>query len=107
MALSVNMASFGLAGLVVVMLALRLKDLIGAEVLLSLLTGRYHNPIAEERVFLFIDVAGSTQFAERFGDLRAQEYLGRFFATLAEPVRRHRGSIDDYVGDLAIVTWPL
>jgi adenylate cyclase len=93
--------------LAVVVIALRIKDLIGAEVLLSLLTGRYYTPLTEQRVFLFIDVAGSTQFAERFGDLPAQEYLGRFFATLAEPVRRYRGSIYDYVGDLAIVSWPL
>ncbi|MGC1577491.1 MAG: adenylate/guanylate cyclase domain-containing protein [Beijerinckiaceae bacterium] len=86
---------------------LRVKDLIGTEVFLSLLRGRYHKPVAEERVFLFVDVVGSTQFAARFGDLRTQEYLGQFFAALAEPVRRHQGAIDDYVGDLAIVTWPM
>jgi len=91
----------------VLMLALRIRDLIGGEAFLSLLTGRYHKPVPEERVFLFIDVVGSTQFAERYGDLRTQEYLGRFFAALAGPVRRHRGAIDDYVGDLAIVSWPL
>ena len=41
------------------------------------------------------------------GDLRAQEYLKALFAAFAEPVRRHKGAIDDYVGDAAIVTWPL
>ncbi|MBV8184640.1 MAG: adenylate/guanylate cyclase domain-containing protein [Hyphomicrobiales bacterium] len=86
---------------------LRVKDLIGTEVFLSLLRGRYHKPVAEERVFLFVDVVGSTQFAQRFGDLRTQEFLGHFFAALAEPVRQHQGAIDDYVGDLAIVTWPM
>ncbi len=98
---------YALAILAIIMFMLRVRDLIGGEVFLSLLTGRYHKPVVEERIFLFIDVVGSTQFAERFGDLRAQEYLGRFFATLAEPVRRFGGSIDDYVGDLAIVTWPM
>jgi adenylate cyclase len=98
---------YALAILAIIMLMLRVKDLIGGEVFLSLLNGRYHKPVSEERIFLFIDVVGSTQFAERFGDLRTQEYLGRFFAALAEPVRRCRGAIDDYVGDLAIVTWPL
>jgi len=93
--------------LALIIFVLRVKDLIGAEVFFSLLRGRYHKPVREERIFLFIDVVGSTQFAERFGDLRTQEFLGQFFATLAEPVRRYQGAIDDYVGDLAIVTWPL
>ena len=98
---------FSLAVLAVILVALRIRDLVGREVLLNLLAGRYHKPVEEERLFLFVDVVGSTQFAERFGDLRAQEYLARFFATLSGPVRLHRGTIDDYVGDLAIVSWPL
>jgi len=85
----------------------RMRDLLGAEVFRNLLIGRYHRPAREERLFLFIDVAGSTTYAESHGDLRAQEYLAAIFAAFAEPVRRHRGAIDDYIGDLAIITWPL
>jgi adenylate cyclase len=33
--------------------------------------------------------------------------LNSLFAAFAEPVRRNRGTIDDYVGDSAIITWPL
>jgi adenylate cyclase len=98
---------YALSILAIIMFMLRIRDLIGTDVFLSLLTGRYHKPVQEERIFLFIDVAGSTQFAERYGDLRAQQYLGSFFAALAEPVRSHLGAIDDYVGDLAIISWPL
>ena len=72
----------------------------------GLLTGRYRRPVEEERVFLFIDLAGSTAYAEKHGDLRMQEYLGRLFATIADPVMRYRGSIDDYIGDAAVITWP-
>ena len=86
---------------------IRVRDLIGSDALVSLLIGRYHRPVVEERIFLFIDVIGSTAYAERHGDLAAQNYLGAFFATLADPVRRHGGAIDDYVGDMALVTWPL
>jgi adenylate cyclase len=98
---------FALIILGIFMFVMRVRDLIGADVFLSLLTGRYHKPVAEERIFLFVDVVGSTQFAERFGGLRAQEYLASFFGAIAGPVRRYQGSIDDYVGDLAIITWPL
>ena len=86
---------------------IRMRDLIGGEVFVNFMIGRYHKPVAEERIFLFLDVVGSTAFAEAHGDLRAQEYLGAIFATLAEPVRRNGGSVDDYIGDLAMVTWPM
>ncbi|MFH6787136.1 MULTISPECIES: adenylate/guanylate cyclase domain-containing protein [Methylobacterium] len=85
----------------------RVRDLMGPRVFASLLVGRYHRPITEERIFLFLDVAGSTRFAEEHGDLAAQTWLGAIFAALALPVRRARGSIDDYVGDMALVSWSI
>ncbi|MCA1489990.1 adenylate/guanylate cyclase domain-containing protein [Sinorhizobium alkalisoli] len=85
---------------------LRVRELLGRDVFLSLLTGHYRKPIQEERVFLFVDLVGSTSFAERFGDLKTQEFLGKLFATMADPVLRYRGTIDDYVGDSAIISWP-
>ncbi|WP_342148207.1 adenylate/guanylate cyclase domain-containing protein [Methylorubrum sp. SB2] len=86
---------------------LRVRDLIGSETFTSLILGRYHRPVSEERVFLFLDLVGSTTYAERHGDLAAQELLKAVFAAIAEPVRRHRGQVDDYVGDGVIVSWPL
>lgn len=85
----------------------RVRELLGRDVFSSLLIGRYRKPIEEERVFLFVDLVGSTSFAEEFGDLRAQQFLGALFATFAQPVRRHWGAIDDYIGDAAIITWPM
>lgn len=86
---------------------MRIRQLLGRQVFTSLLTGRYRHPIEEERVFMFIDVVGSSAFARAFGDLRAQEYLGEVFASFAPHVRAHGGEIDDYVGDCAIITWPM
>ncbi|MCJ2006651.1 adenylate/guanylate cyclase domain-containing protein [Methylobacterium sp. J-092] len=85
----------------------RVRDLIGPRVFTNLLLGRYHHPISEERIFLFLDVVGSTRFAELHGDLAAQKYLGAIFGALAGPVARARGSIDDYVGDMALVSWTI
>ncbi|MHB2207046.1 adenylate/guanylate cyclase domain-containing protein [Methylobacterium sp. CM6257] len=85
----------------------RVRDLIGPGVFANLLIGRYHRPISEERIFLFLDVTGSTRFADRHGDREAQAYLGQIFNALALPVSRARGSIDDYIGDLALVTWTM
>lgn len=85
----------------------RMRDLIGAEVFRNILVGRYYHPVEEERIFLFIDLIGSTAYAQAQGDLRAQAFLSAIFTALADPVRRHRGSIDDYIGDMALITWPM
>ena len=85
----------------------RFRELIGGEVFRNLMLGRYHRPVEEERIFLFLDLIGSTAYAQTHGDLKAQAFLGAIFATLAAPVRRSRGAIDDYVGDMALITWPM
>ena len=90
-----------------VVFVFRVRDLIGPGVFANLLIGRYHRPISEERIFLFLDVTGSTRFADRYGAHAAQAYLGQVFNALALPVSRRRGSIDDYIGDLALVTWTM
>lgn len=85
----------------------RIRDLIGGEVFTSLIVGRYHRPISEERVFLFLDLVGSTAYARDHGDLPAQEFLKAVFAAIAEPVWQYRGQVDDYIGDQVIISWPI
>ncbi len=98
---------YALAVSAMMVLIVRTRDLLGAQTFVNLMLGRYYRPVREEKVFLLVDVVGSTAFAERHGDLRAQEWLGSIFAAMAEPIRRHRGSVDDYIGDLAMVSWPV
>jgi adenylate cyclase len=105
--LPVDVLLYALAMAAILILVLRVRELLGRDIFLSLLTARYRNPVAEERIFLFVDLVGSTSFAEEFGDLRAQQYLGSLFAAFARSVRRHKGTIDDYIGDAAIITWPM
>ncbi|MGO4452243.1 adenylate/guanylate cyclase domain-containing protein [Phyllobacterium sp. TAF24] len=105
--LSPQVLFYTLGVLSIMIFILRVRDLLGRDIFANLLISRYRQPVAEERVFLFIDLVGSTTFAEEHGDLRAQQFLGELFAAFAEPVRRHHGAIDDYVGDAAIITWPI
>lgn len=87
--------------------ALRVRELLGSRIFLNVIMARYRQPVREERVFLMVDVVGSTQYAQRYGDLAAAGYVGQIFKAIAEPIRRTRGSIDDYVGDAALVSWPV
>lgn len=89
-----------------VALGIEISRLLGPGVLPALISGRYHRPRREERVFLFADVENSTALAERIGDLEFHRFLAAVFADWAEPVIRARGETHRYVGDEIIVTWP-
>jgi adenylate cyclase len=102
-----EVVAYAMAVSTLVICVLRVRELIGSSTFAHLILGRYHRPVSEERIFLFLDLAGSTAYAERHGDLAAQELLKAVFATIAEPVRRHRGQIDDYIGDQVIISWPM
>jgi adenylate cyclase len=84
-----------------------LDRLLGRDVLVGLLTGRYHRPRVEDRIFLFADIAGSTGLAERLGELRFHGFLSRLWGDLGGAVERHGGTIHRYIGDELEVTWTL
>jgi len=81
--------------------------LVGGRVLINVILGRYRRPTREERVLLFLDVAGSTRLAEQMGELRVQDLLTRFFYDIDEAIIRHGGEVHAYVGDEVIVSWPV
>lgn len=84
-----------------------LTRLVGSRVLFNVALGRYRQPVREERVLMFLDLAGSTTLAEAMGELRVQNLLTRFFYDIDEAIVAHGGEVHAYVGDEVIVTWPL
>ncbi len=88
-------------------LGISLNQLLGPGVLGNFLTGRYHHPRRERRVFLFMDMVGSTAAAERLGEVSYHSLLNIFFTDIAEPIMEHGGVVHRYVGDEMIVSWPL
>ncbi len=96
---------FSLTATFVFVFMLEVNRLLGQNVLLNFVTGRYHKPRLEERVLLFIDMEGSTGLAERLGPLAFHRLLNRFVTDLTEPIVAARGEIYSYVGDEVIATW--
>ena len=84
-----------------------INQLLGQNVLRNFVTGRYHRPRQEQRVFLFIDIEGSTPLAERLGDLAFHRLVNRFVTDITDPIVRAYGEIHRYVGDELIATWKL
>jgi adenylate cyclase len=83
----------------------QLSNKIGRPALLRLFLGRYHHPVAEQRIFLFVDVKGSTSLAEKLGNERYSQLIRDFFFDMGAPIVAHRGEIYQYVGDEVVVTW--
>jgi adenylate cyclase len=66
---------------VIIQFLLQMNRLIGANVLRYFMAGVYHRPKPEERIFLFLDLEGSTQLAERLGSAAYFELLRRARST--------------------------
>jgi class 3 adenylate cyclase len=94
-------------GTLLVGVVFELTRLVGSRVLFNVALGRYRTPVREERVLMFLDLAGSTSLAESMGELRVQNLLTRFFFDIDAAIVAHGGEVHAYVGDEVIVTWPL
>ncbi len=70
-----------------------------------LLTGRYHYPVEETRIFLFADIVGSTGIAERLGHLAYSSFLRDCFSDISEAILAWKGEVYQHAGDSVLVTW--
>ena len=86
------------------MLMVRLNDQYGSGGI-SYLTGFYHKPRQEMRIFMFLDMRSSTSIAERLGHTRYFELLNELFSDITDPILYSRGDIYQYVGDEISVSW--
>jgi adenylate cyclase len=98
---------FSLAAAFVFALVVDVNTLLGQNVLLNFIFGRYYAPRLESRVFLLIDMEGSTGLAERLGPLAFHRLVNRFVNDLTQPIVAARGEIHRYIGDELIATWTL
>ena len=78
---------------------------LGPGVLLNWLTGKYHEPREEERIFMFLDLKGSTTLAEKMGNLKYSAMVRDFFSDLTFPAMSTKTEVSHYVGDEAVLTW--
>ena len=82
-----------------------INRLLGKRVLLNFFSGRYHKPVEEERIFMFLDLTSSTAIAEQIGHVRFHRFLSDFFFDITDPILEHDGEIYKYVGDEVILVW--
>lgn len=86
---------------------LSLQELVGPTRFWQILAGAYHQPRHENRIFVFLDLADSTAIAERLNDLGFHALLQRLVRDISPVIDNHHGTIDRYIGDAIVITWPV
>ena len=77
----------------------------GPGVLPAMLLGRYRRPVREHRVFMFMDLRSSTQYAEQLGHERYSGMIRDLFSSMDGAIRRYDAEVYQYVGDEVVFTW--
>lgn len=83
----------------------QINNLLGKNVLLNYVTGKYHKPKEEERAFMFLDLSSSTTIAEKLGPVKYHEFINSYFFDIDESIVESEGEIYQYVGDEAVISW--
>lgn len=84
---------------------LQINDKFGRGVLFNFLLGKYHKPKEENRIFMFMDLKSSTEYAEQLGHIKYSELIQDCFFDLTEIISEFEADIYQYVGDEVVLTW--
>ncbi len=90
---------------VTAIMTLRIVGYMGAGNLFHLMIGKYHSPVMEERIFLFLDIKGSTALVERLGPVETRALIGKFFFDISGPITDLGGEIYRFTGDGVVAVW--
>lgn len=88
-----------------ILFVLQISDKFGHGILFKFITGRYHAPKEEQRIFLFLDLNSSTEIGEKLGHLEYHSLLNDFFSDCTYPIINNGGEIYQYVGDEISASW--
>ncbi len=90
----------------IIVFVLQVRRLVGEGTMWKVITGRYHEPQQENRIFMFLDIKGSTSIAERLGDKKTHAFITDVFFDADRLITEHHGEILNYNGDELVASWP-
>jgi adenylate cyclase len=96
---------YALTLLLLINMIRQMSRMLGQNVLINMIVGKYSRPVEEERVFMFLDLDASTTIAERIGNIRYHDLLDEYVYDITQPILESHGEIYQYVGDEVVVTW--
>lgn len=80
-------------------------DFLGLDVVSSFFNGKYATSVIEDRIFMFLDMKGSTTIAERIGHEKHYSLINDYYSDMTDPIIQTRGHIYQYVGDEIVIFW--
>ena len=89
------------------LIVLFISDKYGPGILPKFLLGKYFYPKSEERIFMFLDLKGSTTIAEKLGEGQYFKFLRKVFKDVTPVLLDTEGEIYQYVGDEIVLTWKI
>lgn len=104
---SITDLGFSIVLISILVFFMQMRNFIGARTFRNLLFGRYNKPRVEERIFMIMDLVGSTALAQKIGDVKFHQCLNRIFVLVDEPIDKYGGEVHSYVGDSVFVVWPI
>lgn len=96
---------YALTALTLINMIRQMSRMLGQNVLINIIIGKYSKPVEEQRIFMFLDLDDSTTIAERLGNIRNHEFLDDYFYDITKAITNSKGEIYQYVGDEVVVTW--
>ena len=78
--------------------------LLGKGNLWRFIKGDFYTPRVEHRVFMFIDLKGSTSIAEKLGHIKYSQFIQDCFFDL-RVVQHFNAEVYQYVGDEVVLSW--
>ncbi len=83
-----------------------ISQYLGDGVFLNFVSGKYHRPQKETRIFMFLDMKSSTTIAEQIGHEKYFDLLKAYYGDMTTAILQTSGEIYQYVGDEIVVSWP-
>lgn len=90
---------------IITIFLLDVSEKYGPGTLRKLLLGKYHRPVKEDRIFMFLDLKSSTTIAEEIGEERYFQMLRFFYQVANKAIINTYGEIYQYVGDEIVISW--
>lgn len=89
------------------LLYVEISNYVGQNVLNNFFTGKYHRPVEEDRIFMFVDMKDSTTIAEQLGHRAYFDFLQAYYDCFSGSIINHQGEVYQYVGDEIVISWKL
>lgn len=93
--------------IVLILFSLQIILLVGRANFFRLIFGLYHRPREISRIFMFVDLKGSTTMAEKLSNEAYSEFIKDYFHDISDAIMMFGGEIYQYVGDEVVVIWPI